>query len=146
MTMEGVKCSRCGGSLRRDDGEIKCFQCGGAFRGSSELHKFYEDNKADILKDLTEIGKKATMQKWQILQGSMSRLAQRWGVDKQTETKVKPARRQKKKTAAPSPSPAPTPEPAVAHSNNNMPPLPPFDKTWDIEVQLRWLDVWGARR
>lgn len=78
-------------------------------------HRYYEDHKDQILRDLHTLGRKPTKEKWKMPPSTLQTLLTRWGVDPLEE------------------------RPSVA----NHPLLPPWNDNWDKEVQVKWLDTYG---
>lgn len=116
---EKTGCIRCGGSLSRVDGAIKCIACGWEATTAQERHRFYVEHKEAIIKDIKELGPKATREKWQIPSGTMTGLKSKWRI---LPEQLRPDER---------------PEPKLEH----LPQLPPWNDNWTPEVQIKWLDI-----
>ena len=104
----------------RDDGEVKCLSCGREARTLTDMKRYYEQNKEDILSDIKDIGAKKTRKKWQIPAGTFSGLQKRWI----------PLEEQK------------PPQERRQPTNNQLPQLPIWSDTWPVPVQEKWLDIW----
>jgi len=113
-------CIHCGGSLIKDDGERKCLSCSRVWKTRTELHRFYEEHKTEILRDIAELGRPATLKKWQIPSTTMFSLLKSWLGSHES----------------------PAPVPAAPSSNGKLPELPAFSNEWTGEVQLAWLNLY----
>jgi len=142
MTKYPTGCSRCGGSLIRDNGAIKCLMCGREATDNLTLGRFYQLEKPNILKDIKEIGPKATRLKWQIPSGTFFRMRERWEpLDEQLPPAMRLARNKGKAVPLPAPEQIPI-EQGEPESNGILPRLPVWQDTWPEAIQVRWLDIW----
>ena len=79
------------------EGDIHCWGCGRTFKKGTQIvdaqgekkhdkrldrHQFYENNKADILKDYQAIGGKKTAEKWKVGWVALYQVLRRWGIKK----------------------------------------------------------------
>ena len=114
------KCVHCGGFLLKEDGERKCLQCGRSWKTLIERHQFYDEHRFEILKDISEMGRPATIKKWQIPGSTLSVLLKDWLHEK---------------AAVPAPADPPS-------TNHNLPELPAFSEGWVDQVKVKWLEVY----
>ena len=99
-----------------------------------ERHRYYEDNKEAIIADFFSKGRLATREKWGITSSSLHSLERRWLTKEQRSTVPSNPGRPKQQ-AHPSTNSTP--------SNGRLPPFPQFSDTWEPEVQLEWLGIYG---
>jgi len=113
-------CRHCGGSLIYEDGERKCLSCGRTWKTLSELHRFYEEHKVEILQDIAELGRPAATKKWMIPASTLSLLLKCWfNLHDYPPSQI-----------------------AAPGHNGKMPRLPAFSNDWPPEVQLAWLETY----
>lgn len=117
------KCAKCGGQILSDYGRPYCLQCGMSPLSAKEQREWYQANEAEMVKYLDEHGRKATIEQWHIKPQIISHL--------------KASKPYKKLTVQ---------EVSTPPSSNGYPKLPDFQDNWAPEVQIKWLEVWGARR
>ena len=119
-----------------------------------KMKRYYDGNKADIIRDLDTLGEKAMKERWGISQatwlckrkdGTTAGLAARWGLvasGRPAKVKEKPAAAGKTLTGTTEKS---TPAPA-----DGLPPFPGFNEGWTELVKCRWFDTYkelvGAKR
>jgi len=116
-----MNCTKCGQKTVKDHGIETCLSCGTEVVSTIERRKFIKANAPGILQDSKELGQKKTCAKWRISTSTFQKL-----------------KHLSKGAAAPQ-----VPAPAADPRRNGLPPLPEFDKSWETEVQLRWLNIWG---
>lgn len=63
MSNEGT-CPKCGGTIIEHYHERSCLNCGATPRTPDESRKFYREHKAEMAKDLEELGTDAMNAKW----------------------------------------------------------------------------------
>ena len=80
-----------------------------------DKHEYYEKHKEEILHDLKVLGRKTTKEKWKLAASTLVTLLTRWRVP--LEERVAP--------------------------NGWLPQLPEFSNTWEPEVQVKWLEIYG---
>lgn len=124
MEKAPAKCVHCGGTLLKEDGERKCLSCGRTWKNKTERHRFYDEHRYEILKDVADIGRQATREKWQIPSATMHQILTSWLDEKER-----------------SPGPG-----ADRSTNGHKPAFPEFSNEWDPQVQIKWLEVWALRR
>ena len=124
MVKEVARCSHCGGNLLKEDGTRKCLQCGRTWRTIPEISEFYDSHKKEILADIADLGRVKAAAKWQIPDGSVSKILRRFLHQQGQENLPAPAR----------------------STNHQGPELPAFSNDWTPEVQIKWLEVYGQRR
>jgi len=89
-----------------------------------ERRLFYQANKKEMIADLRVMASADFLVKWPVSSKTISHL------------KSDPLWLDTARTAAASQKP----------STDRTPPLPPFSAKWSEAVQLKWLEVWSARR
>lgn len=119
MPEKKPSCVHCGGSLIRDGDEIKCLSCSRIWKTNQEKAKFYEEHKADILKDTLADGQSAVTKKWGIPSATISLLIKRWTGQKDGAANAA----------------------AAAPASDPLPPLPPFNDKWGEAVQCQWFET-----
>lgn len=124
MTKDQVICTHCGGQLIRSEDGRKCLQCGRIWRTRPELCEFYDSHKKEILSDIADTGRPKTQKKWQLPSPTLTGLLKRWLHEKDSGPKKAPER----------------------SDNHPGPELPAFSNDWTPEVQIKWLEVYAARR
>ncbi len=103
-----------------------------------EMFNYYEENKAQILADLAELGEAEMRRRWEISQatwrtrrgGQLAGLAVRWRVLSATPAGNGVADSQIAQNV---------PMPTRPGQDNAIPPFPPFNDNWPAEVQHEWL-------
>jgi len=85
-------------------------------------HRYYEQNKEAIVKDMLEIGRKRTREKWGIPQPTIVYLEARWLTDQQR---------------------AQVTDAGIPIGDGCLPMLPFFSNDWEPEVQVKWLEIYG---
>lgn len=108
-------------------------------------HSYYQDHKAEILKDIATLGRPAAEKKWHIASGTMSGLKKIWELEWPVKESRKPSKKASAKVSQNVPGETKEPKniPAI---NHDLPPFPVFSNDWDLELQLRWLDIWKELR
>lgn len=95
-------------------------------------HTAYEENKEAIIADPLSMGRAATWKKWKIPRGTIGQLIRRWLTPEQQKIMANAAQ---EPTMAPADPKTPV--------NGRLPPYPYFMNSWDIAVQVKWLEVYG---
>jgi len=93
--------------------------------------KFYKDNKAAIVADLLRLGKPATCKQWGIAKSTLPRLINKWLTPEQialVNDPEFPGSKRKTRHVA---------------EDCQLPEFPAFSDTWDLTVQLKWLEIYG---
>lgn len=117
-----------------------------------KIHAYYLQNRQAILRDLSELGQKKTLERWGIKSSStMHFIRHGWKGRKSKERPVSKAERSQSIPESPK-SPSDT---KVSKGDryiylgtftvvaaDGLPSFPEFDSSWPEMVQLRWLDVY----
>ena len=103
---------------------------GGELNKKQGRKKFYDENKEAILADLTELGNKATAEKWDMPGSTLVGLKRRWGMP----VEKRGGRRKTREK--------PSQDSASQALRDGLPPFPAFSENWAPEVQAKWLEVY----
>jgi hypothetical protein len=90
---------------------------------SASRHVYYESHKQEIVSDLFAFGRTPTRKKWNISCSTLFTLERRW-LTADEKAKLDNI------TFAPSP-------------NGRLPQFPEFSSSWEPQVQVRWLEIYG---
>ncbi len=136
-----TSCRFCGNALADVDGRLKCASCGAAASTTGvpapspppaqepkppaahhpikERRKYLNAHREEIIADYRAMGQAATEKKWGLCKNALRAKLHKWDVKTNRASRIKPA--------------AATPQSDLR--------LPPWSDNWDVQVQLRWLEV-----
>lgn len=107
----------------------------------SEYHEWLGMHRDEILQDLDTLGREKTEAKWGITHRSMGQLI----LAKERAEHIKP----RAKVSQIVPEVTTLPEKVIvekSNHNHDLPPFPAWSNEWEVDVQLRWLDIWKELR
>jgi len=148
-------CTKCGGELVTDDGEIKCRRCYKAHRSPSESRKFIASNTGEILRDAAVLGATGTAAKWGISAGAVYDLVDAAGVKMPTYVKHGQSPKAQKapvSRVAGVPADPPLVKPILPveskakpfDGDGNRVDFPDWDDKWPPEVKVSWLNTYAV--
>ncbi|MCJ7576487.1 MAG: hypothetical protein MUO80_07455 [Dehalococcoidia bacterium] len=88
---------------------------------SASKHAYYESNKQQMVTDLLTFGRMPTRKKWNISPSTLSTLEKRWLTPDQKAIL----------------------DNMTFRPEIQLPQLPEFSNSWDPQVQVKWLEIYG---